>query len=93
MSHNDNPFEPTRDCGGRAVCPECNRIYAALGKHDIAYEVVAACNWCRLSPADTDPEMEGCCSEDCRYMLARDEGFVSDAEHEQFVAEGWAPTA
>lgn len=34
--------------------------------------------------------MEGCCSEDCRYMLARDEGFVTDAEHAEYVAEGWA---
>lgn len=52
------------------------------------------CNWCG-SPVPVelvgDREMEGCCSLDCRYQLARDEGFVTDTEHEQYVAEGWAP--
>lgn len=63
---------------------------ARLEAAGISYEVVAACNWCGVEPADPDRDMEGCCSEDCRYQLARDEGFVTDAEHEQYVAEGWA---
>lgn len=74
----------------RDTCSGCDGIFAALDKHGIAYEVIAACNWCKANPANSDPEMEGCCSEDCRYMLACDEGFVTDAEHEQNVAEGWA---
>lgn len=90
MESNENPSVPTPDIGGRAACSECDGIVAALEKHDIAYEVIAACNWCKVNPADPDREMEGCCSEDCRYQLARDEGFVTDAEHAEYVAEGWA---
>lgn len=52
------------------------------------------CNWCG-SPVPVelagDPEMEGTCSLDCRYQLARDEGFVSDSEHLQYLEEGWVP--
>lgn len=37
-----------------------------------------------------DPEMDGTCSLEHRYQLACDEGFVTDAEHEQNIKEGWA---
>lgn len=90
MSKTENPSVPTPADGGRDTCPGCEAIYTALDKHGIEFEVLAACNWCKTQPADPNPEMEGCCSLDCRYLLARDEGFVTDAEHEQYLAEGWA---
>ena len=91
MSYNENPSVPTPDHGGRDTCPECDGIYAKLNAAGIEYEVVTPCNWCKTQPADPDRDMEGCCSLDCRYQLARAEGFVTDAEHAQYVAEGWVP--
>lgn len=52
------------------------------------------CNWCGSPLPEElalDSEMEGTCSLDCRYRLARAEGFVSDSEHLQYLEEGWAP--
>lgn len=72
-------------------CPDCAGLFAALDTSGIEYEVVELCNWCGKLPADTDPEMDGCCDEDCRYHLARDEGFVTDAEHAANLLEGWVP--
>lgn len=60
-----------------------------MDKAGIVYEVLSMCLWCGVRPVDPSPDMDGCCSVDCRYQLARDEGFVSDAEHGQFIAEGW----
>lgn len=91
MGINESPSASTPDGGGRDTCSGCDGTFAALDKHGVAYEVIAACNWCKVTPAAPDRDMDGCCSEDCRYRLARDEGFVSDAEHAQNVAEGWAP--
>lgn len=91
MESNENPSVPTPADGGRDTCPDCDAIYTALDKHGIEFEVLAACNWCKVDPADPDRGMEGCCSEDCRYQLARDEGAVSDSLHAQYVSEGWVP--
>ncbi|MCB1256393.1 MAG: hypothetical protein KDB26_04765 [Microthrixaceae bacterium] len=66
-------------------------LHAALDAAGIEYEIIGKCNWCGVRPADTDPEMDGCCDEDCRYHLARDEGWVSDAEHAANLLEGWVP--
>lgn len=86
MSTTQTPSVPTPADGGRDT-------RASLDAAGIAYEVVGdLCDWCGVHPADTDPEMDGCCSEDCRYLLARAEGFVTDAEHEEYVAEGWVPS-
>jgi len=72
-------------------CPDCATLYAALDSAGVEYERVELCAWCGVRPADPWLEMDGCCDEDCRYHLARDEGWVSDAEHAANVAEGWAP--
>lgn len=99
MGISESPSVPTPDDGGRdalggasdarEACSACDASFAALDKHGIAYEKVSMCNWCKVKPADPSPDMDACCSLGCRYHLARDEGFVTDAEHEQYVAEGW----
>ncbi|MBV0918041.1 Uncharacterised protein [Mycobacteroides abscessus subsp. massiliense] len=53
------------------------------------------CRWCGgwLDPEEAEDRARWLggdfCSDDCAYADARDGNFVSDAEHEANVAEGW----
>lgn len=59
-----------------------------VGKNNIWY----TCMWCGKRVDEEDvKEGEQFCSDDCSYLDARDGGWVSDAEHEENVSEGWTP--
>lgn len=104
MTINEFPSVPTDDDRGRDAdrreaagcaparrdtCSRCDVVYRMFDAAGIVYEIIDTCVWCGARPIDPSPELEGCCGEDCRYQLARDEGWVSDSEHAEFIAEGW----
>lgn len=57
------------------------------------------CRWCGtgLDPEEAEDRARWLggdfCSDDCAYADARDGNYVTDAEHEKNVSEGWVPEA
>lgn len=56
-------------------------------------QIAVECLVCEKPIPDWEVGDEQFCSDDCSYTDARATGWVSDAEHEQNVAEGWVPQA